>query len=172
MLKTLRVAGPHPAVSALFFSNMRSAGRFCVLHRSPLCVPPASLVRSAGLSCALRRSPFFFSAPPAPASPSSSFLHPCSSCHPPHCLFVPPSPPLLLAPFRVPSRPGTFILLCALPKCASSCPFRAPFPPPRYIFFCYRTNGIRNISVNLSRKNPQSNRFQLKYLKINSYDFD
>ena len=58
------------------------------------------------------------------------------------------------------------------PPTPCPCPFRAPFPPPRNIFFCYRTNGIRNISVNLSRKNPQSNRFQLKYLKINSYDFD
>jgi hypothetical protein len=83
------------------------------------------------------------------------------------------------APFRVlsfaspaplPSRASSLSRLFPLAPCP--CPFRAPFPPPRNIFFCYRTNGIRNISVNLSRKNPQSNRFQLKYLKINSYDFD
>ena len=98
--------------------------------------------------------------------------------------------------FRAPSRSGSLYYIIVRPSVngavpcsvlrlarASSlsrlfpptpcpCPFRAPFPPPRNIFFCYRTNGIRNISVNLSRKNPQSNRFQLKYLKINSYDFD
>ena len=78
-------------------------------------------------------------------------------------------------PFRAPFPPPRNIFFCYrtnVPPTPCPCPFRVPFPPPRYIFFCYRTNGIRNISVNLSRKNPQSNRFQLKYLKINSYDFD
>ena len=106
------------------------------------------------------------------------------------------SPPSPLPFFRAPSRSGALYYIIVRPSgngavpCsvlrlarASSlsrlfpptpcpCPFRAPIPPPRNILFCYRTNGIRNISVNLSRKNPQSNRFQLKYLKINSYDFD
>ncbi len=105
------------------------------------------------------------------------------------------SPPSPLPFFRAPSRSGSLYYYCApfrsapfrerrrsvfcpsprprlFPPTPCPCPFRAPFPPPRNIFFCYRTNGIRNISVNLSRENPQSNRFQLKYLKINSYDFD
>lgn len=124
-----------------------------------------------------------------PASPAVR-----SSCLPRRPLLS--SPPSPLPFFRAPSRSGSLYYIIVRPSgngavpCsvlrlarASSlsrlfpptpcpCPFRAPFPPPRNIFFCYRTNGIRNISVNLSRKNPQSNRFQLKYLKINSYDFD
>ena len=124
-----------------------------------------------------------------PASPAVR-----SSCLPRRPLLS--SPPSPLPYFRAPSRSGSLYYIIVRPSgtgavpCsvlrlarASSlsrlfpptpcpCPFRAPFPPPRNIFFCYRTNGIRNISVNLSRKNPQSNRFQLKYLKINSYDFD
>ena len=127
--------------------------------------------------------------PLRPASPAVR-----SSCLPRRPLLS--SPPSPLPFFRAPSRSGSLYYIIVRPSgngavpCsvlrlarASSlsrlfpptpcpCPFRAPFPPPRNIFFCYRTNGIRNISVNLSRKNPQSNRFQLKYLKINSYDFD
>ena len=154
--------------------------------------PAFPAVRS---SC-LPRRPLLLSSPPTappvfPADRSSCLLR-----RP--LLSSPPSP---LPFFRAPSRSGSLYYIIVRPSevrpsgngavpCsvlrlarASSlsrlfpptpcpCPFRAPFPPPRNIFFCYRTNGIRNISVNLSRKNPQSNRFQLKYLKINSYDFD
>ena len=142
------------------------ADRSSCLPRRPLLPsspPTAPPVFSAVRSCLLRRPLFPFSArPPAPAHyiyiivrpsevrPSGNGALPCSV--------------LRLA------RASSLSRLFPLAPCP--CPFRAPFPPPRNIFFCYRTNGIRNISVNLSRKNPQSNRFQLKYLKINSYDFD
>ena len=146
--------------------------------------PAFPAVRSSCLP-RLPRRPLLLSSPPTAlvfsAVPSSLF---------PRAL---PLRPIILyycAPFRerrrsvfCPSPRPRLFPLAPLPSRASSlsrlfpptpcpCPFRAPFPPPRNIFFCYRTNGIRNISVNLSRKNPQSNRFQLKYLKINSYDFD
>ena len=143
-----------------------SADRSSRLPRRPLLPsspPIAPPVFSADRSCLLRRPLFPFSArPPAPAHYIYIIVRP-SEVRPSGNGAVPCSV-LRLA------RASSLSRLFPLAPCP--CPFRAPFPPPRNIFFCYRTNGIRNISVNLSRKNPQSNRFQLKYLKINSYDFD
>ena len=174
------------------------AVRSSCLPRRPLLLsspPTAPPVFSAVRSCLLRRPLFPFSArPPAPAHyiyiivrpsevrPSGNGAVPCSVLRLARASSLPRLFPLAPLPSRASSLPRLFPL-APLPSRASSlsrlfpptpcpCPFRAPFPPPRNIFFCYRTNGIRNISVNLSRKNPQSNRFQLKYLKINSYDFD
>ena len=134
--------------------------------------PPTALVFSADRSCLLRR-PLLLSSPP---SPLPFFRAPSRSGSLYYYIIVRPSevrpsgngavPCSVLRLARASSLSRLF------PPTPCPCPFRAPFPPPRNIFFCYRTNGIRNISVNLSRKNPQSNRFQLKYLKINSYDFD
>ena len=175
MLQALRVVGPHPAVFCRFLSF------FCrFVPPSPPSAPPVfSADRS---SCLLRRPLFPFSArPPAPAHyiivrpsevrpsevrPSGNGAVPCSVLRLARASSLSRLFPLAPLPSRASSLPRLF------PPTPCPCPFRAPFPPPRYIFFCYRTNGIRNISVNLSRKNPQSNRFQLKYLKINSYDFD
>ena len=151
----------------------------CLLRRPllPSSPPTAPPVFSAVRSCLLRRPLFPFSArPPAPA-------HYILLCALPKCALPKCALPKCALPGTAPFRVLSFASPAPLPSRASSlsrlfplapcpCPFRAPFPPPRNIFFCYRTNGIRNISVNLSRKNPQSNRFQLKYLKINSYDFD
>lgn len=154
------------------------AVRSSCLPRRPLLLsspPSAPPVFSADRSSRLPRRPLLLSSPPSAlvfsAVPSSLF---------PRAL---PLRPIILlyycAPFRsAPFRERRRSVFCPSPRprlfppTPCPCPFRAPFPPPRNIFFCYRTNGIRNISVNLSRKNPQSNRFQLKYLKINSYDFD
>ena len=147
-----------------------------LLPSSPPTAPP---VFSAVRSCLLRRPLFPFSArPPAPAHyiyiivrpsevrPSGNGAVPCSVLRLARASSL--SRLFTLAPLH--SRASSLSRL--FPPTPCPCPFRAPFPPPRNIFFCYLTNGIRNISVNLSRKNPQSNRFQLKYLKINSYDFD
>ena len=147
------------------------ADRSSCLPRRPLLPsspPTAPPVFSAVRSCLLRRPLFPFSArPPAPAHYIYIIVRP-SEVRPSE---VRPSGngALPCSVLRL-ARASSLSRLFPLAPCP--CPFRAPFPPPRNIFFCYRTNGIRNISVNLSRKNPQSNRFQLKYLKINSYDFD
>lgn len=144
------------------FPAVRSS---CLLRRPllPSSPPTAPPVFSAVRSCLLRRPLFPFSArPPAPAHYIYIIVRP-SEVRPSGNGAVPCS---VLRLARASSLSRLF------PPTPCPCPFRAPFPPPRNIFFCYRTNGIRNISVNLSRKNPQSNRFQLKYLKINSYDFD
>lgn len=157
---------------------------------------PAFPAFSADRSSCLLRHPLLLSFPPSappvfPAVPSSPF----PALPPAPALFI----LLCVLPGKAPFRPPFRSVFCpslhppplplrrlfplaplltrrlfpsAVPPTPCPCPFSVPFPPPRYIFFCYRTNGIRNISVNLSRKNPQSNRFQLKYLKINSYDFD
>ena len=146
-----------------------------LLLSSPPTAPPVFPADRS--SCLLRRPLFPFSArPPAPAHyiivrPSEVRLSgngavPCSVLRLARASSLSRLFPLAPLPSRASSLSRLF------PPTPCPCPFRAPFPPPRNIFFCYRTNGIRNISVNLSRKNPQSNRFQLKYLKINSYDFD
>ena len=157
-----RFVPPSPPSAPPVFPADRSS---CLLRRPllPSSPPTAPPVFSAVRSCLLRRPLFPFSArPPAPAHYIYIIVRP-SEVRPSGNGAVPCSV-LRLA------RASSLSRLFPLAPCP--CPFRAPFPPPRNIFFCYRTNGIRNISVNLSRKNPQSNRFQLKYLKINSYDFD
>ncbi len=163
------------------FPAVRSS---CLLRRpllpsSPPTAPPVFPADRS--SCLLRRpllssppSPLpFFRAPSRSGSlyyiivrPSGNGAVPCSVLRLARASSLSRLFPLAPLPSRASSLSRLF------PPTPCPCPFRAPFPPPRNIFFCYRTNGIRNISVNLSRKNPQSNRFQLKYLKINSYDFD
>ena len=166
LLRRPLLSSPPSAPSV--FPAVRSS---CLLRR-PLLLsssPTAPPVFSAVRSCLLRRPLFPFSArPPAPAHYIIILL-----CALPKCALPGTAPFRVLSfasPAPLPSRASSLSRL--FPPTPCPCPFRAPFPPPRNIFFCYRTNGIRNISVNLSRKNPQSNRFQLKYLKINSYDFD
>ena len=154
-----------------FFAVSSRLPRRPLLLSSPPTAPP---VFSADRSSRLPRRPLLLSSPPSAlvfsAVPSSLFPR----ALPLRLIILYYCAPFRSAPFRERRRsvfcPSPRPRLFPLAPCP--CPFRAPFPPPRNIFFCYRTNGIRNISVNLSRKNPQSNRFQLKYLKINSYDFD
>ena len=171
------------------------AVRSSCLPRRPLLLsspPSAPPVFPADRSSCLPRRPLLLSSPPsAPpvfsAVPSSLFpralplrliilLYYCAPFRSApfrerrRSVFCPSPRPRLFPLAPLPSRASSLSRL--FPPTPCPCPFRAPFPPPRNIFFCYRTNGIRNISVNLSRKNPQNNRFQLKYLKINSYDFD
>lgn len=140
-----------------------------LLLSSPPTVPPVFPADRS--SCLLRRP--LLSSPP---SPLPFFRAPSRSGSLYYYIIVRPSEVRPSGNGAVPcsvlrlARASSLSRLFPLAPCP--CPFRAPFPPPRNIFFCYLTNGIRNISVNLSRKNPQSNRFQLKYLKINSYDFD
>ena len=160
------------------------AVRSSCLPRRPLLLsspPSAPPVFSADRSSRLPRRPLLLSSPPSPlpffrAPSRSGSLYYCAPFRSApfrerrRSVFCPSPRPRLFPLAPLPSRASSLSRL--FPPTPCPCPFRAPFPPPRNIFFCYRTNGIRNISVNLSRKNPQSNRFQLKYLKINSYDFD
>ena len=136
----------------------------CLLRRPLLSSPPSPLpfFRAPSRSGSL----YYIIVRPSEVRPSGNGAVPCSVLRLARASSLSRLFPLAPLPSRASSLSRLF------PPTPCPCPFRAPFPPPRNIFFCYRTNGIRNISVNLSRKNPQSNRFQLKYLKINSYDFD
>lgn len=161
------------------------AVRSSCLPRRPLLLsspPTAPPVFPADRSSCLLRRPLLSSPPSplpffrAPSRSGSLYLYYCAPFRSApfrerrRSVFCPSPRPRLFTLAPLHSRASSLSRL--FPPTPCPCPFRAPFPPPRNIFFCYRTNGIRNISVNLSRKNPQSNRFQLKYLKINSYDFD
>lgn len=145
LLRRLLLLSSPPTAPPVFPADRSS----CLLRRPLLSSPPSPLPFFRAPS---RSGPLYYYiiVRPSEVRPSGNGAVPCS----------------VLRLARASSLSRLF------PPTPCPCPFRAPFPPPRNIFFCYRTNGIRNISVNLSRKNPQSNRFQLKYLKINSYDFD
>ena len=157
-----RFVPPSPPSAPPVFLAVRSSclPRRPLLLSSPPTAPPVFPADRS--SCLLRRP--LLSSPPSRSGPLYYYIIVRPSEVRPSGNGAVPCSVLRLA--RASSLSRLF------PPTPCPCPFRAPFPPPRNIFFCYRTNGIRNISVNLSRKNPQSNRFQLKYLKINSYDFD